>query len=528
MGRTPENTASVRVELSEDDRLIAPPPPDGGRDGYGSPRALAVIAAGAILVVALIVLTRPEAGQTAVGSPITARSTDTDVEIDTSESDSAPEVNSVLPPTTTENTSGTALVPEFDSAEIDFYPFEVVKVGLRWIALGFGDDDQGGGLWQSVDGLSWIQLDNRGFPQGDILGFSYFDDHYVIAVDETATWSTQPAGGDLGNASFRISIWQSADTLLWLPSERLPPHEGVGFPYPVSISPSAYVVPSLGPAPGGEYAVLVDYLSEVLEPDLGRRVCRAEREAVEEDRQLVLLDCLDEELVRVSRTDDEALFDSLDPDCVEVARGVENNQPSVTYIDALTGQHRIPLDDQFGLFGVLIESEFITPTSPFSQILPPHCSGVAPGSPDHFAANVLVWNPAGARTIAGPEEIQGSSVGASFRSVLGTRGGSAMMVGQTGLWMAEPPFTSWDLVLSSSPDDGGPGLDARLSLTSNGSLVMGTSADMLFFGKPGGEWSEVDFGRLNEFPVLLVATEEYAIVLLQRAEPRVVKIPLSP
>lgn len=525
MSRAEDSHASVRIELSDDGGVTAPPPLDGENKGPRSRRAIAAGIASIAVAVTLVAANRPDAGQTAIGTPITAPTT-SDLEIATSGGGPDSELNSVLPTTTTTENSSTSSI-DFESARIDFFPLEILDLGNEWIALGFGNEVEGGGLWRSTDGLAWTPIENRGFPEGDVLGLSIFDGQYVIAVDETSTWSNQSNIGGPNTSTFRISIWHSDDLFLWLPSEQLPPHEGVGFPYPVSISASAYVVPSLGPVSTSDYGLLVDYLSEVLEPEIARDVCTSRLELVDDDQQLVFLDCLDAELARVSRDEDPELFRSLgSSDCVEIARNAQDNQPKVTYVDGLTGVHEISLDDEFGLFGALIESEFITTRSSLGRILPPNCLRADDG--EDVVGDVLVWTPAEARFVGGPEQNFGATVGASFRGVVAANDGAALVVGESGLWVSYAPYTAWELVLSSSLDAGGPGVNDQLSLAPGGALAMGMRGQTLFFARPGGEWMQVDYGQRNEFPVLLASTDEFAIILLQNSNSRVVKIPLIP
>jgi hypothetical protein len=529
MGPADETRAAVRIELADDVGVVAPPGHEpGGGPGRGLSLVLMVLAAFG-LVVLLVVVTRPSEGETAAGTPITSPTTTrvpTESNSATSAGGDSFEEGDVLSPstTTTEDDQGDRL----ETSEIDVLIFNVVEAEFGWIALGFGLDDNTGALWRSTDGLEWSEVPEVSLPSGDLLGFDRFDGTYVLAVDELETWSS-PSAFDFEAGSFpdhRISVWTSRDAAVWAPSD-LPIVEGVGFPYPVSFSPTSYAVPLID-APEVPNDFLVGFLAPFVDADDAAQVCSSRPQVEADSLAVILEDCDGAVVAEVRREDHPDTFDRLEQSiCLQLVLSAGRQRFSTVFAERGADAVRAEFGLDVNLFGRATADGVLTFAS-WGGIspLPAGCDGESLGPAD---LGLYHWTVDGGSDDVSPIELSDPQ---DLRYPFGVMGrspdGRFFVVSAGSVWSAQPPFDRWDEVvmpLDTSRVGGNEGV--RTTISSDGRFAMASSeAGLHLAATDDGRWTELqDIGRNRQAHRILLATDDYVIVVASSGD-RLAKIPI--
>ncbi len=524
MGRVEQPTAAVRIELSNDDGSIVPPPVEPEGSGAKGAKMIGVIVSGMVVVAAMIWLTRPDDGQTAVGTPITVPTT---VPADTHSSDGRvnSERDGVPPPATTSEPE--AARTEYESVELGTFFLSMVEADLGWIAFGIDAQTNAGALYRSIDGLNWDVLPDDTLPAGDPIGLDRIDDRYVIAVDEERTWSQDDFsfgfGEDEQYPDHRISVWTSTDAVTWSPSD-LPPLEGTGYPYFVTFTQDSYTVPMLV-RPDDPHRFLTQLLAPFVDADVAARVCSSERAFETEVRTIELKDCAGELIAEVNENDYPDDFEDVwRPYCVEIARSWSGQGFSSMLVRRDGPPIRAELRDWGSMFGRAVSTGYLSVSQGLDETLPSECGGSDVGAavPE---TTLLYWTPDEGERDVLPAGLERAQLDPQFGTPLvrGEDGRYYVALGGS-VWAGVSPFTEWEEVLAS-PGNGEP----FLSLSGDGNHALLAVPGVLFVAPLDGEWMQVPFEVSNGFVTQIVlATDDYVVVRVQGGRgDRLVKVPLA-
>lgn len=532
MGTVEQPTAAVRIELSNDDGSIVPPPVEPGGSGAKGAKMIGVIVSGLVVVAAMIWLTRPDDGQTAVGTPITVPTT-----VPTGSDSSDGRVNSErdgLPPPTTTSEPDPART-EYESVELETFFFSMVEAELGWIAFGIDAQTNVGALYRSTDGLNWNALPDDTLPAGDPIGLDRIDDRYVIAVDEERTWSQGDFsfgfGEDEQYPDHRISVWTSTDAVNWTPSD-LPTLEGTGYPYFVTFTQDSYTVPMLV-SPDDPHRFLTQLLGPFVDAEVAARVCSSERTFESEVRTIELRDCAGEVVAEVNENDFPDDFEDVwRPYCVEIARSWSGQGFSSMLVRRDGPPIRAELRDWGSMFGRAASTGYLSMPQGLEETLPSECGGSDVGTavPE---TTLLFWTPDEGERDVLPAGLERSELVPQFGTgVVRGEDGRYYVALSGSVWAGVPPFTEWEEVLAS-PIDGSSTTRSNgetfLSLSGDGSHALLAVPGALFVAPLDGEWTQVPFEESDGFFTQIgVATDDYVVVGVQGPSGgRLIKVPLA-
>lgn len=514
MGSEDDSPAAVRIELSTGDDLTNHAPLATEASHARGKVVLALLAA-ALLVAGLLSLTRPDDGETAAGTPITAPTT-TDVDEAPATSSDQGTGDEVIDEAGDEGSATDTIAepPQFETADFDTFMFSVVSADIGWLGLGFSGDATG--LWRSVDGLDWTALPDDALPPGDLLGFDRIDGVYLIAMDELRSWTEGGFNFENGESPrHRITVWQSSDAVNWFPTER-PVLEGTGFPYPASFSRDAYVVPMVEPSTSHD--AVIAFLEPFVDATVAGEVCAMRRASTEAEVAVVLEDCDGEIIAEVSEADFPDDFVRLTRDyCLEVALSIDAQRALSVVVENDAPTQRIELDDGFALFSRALPGGFIAPTGvSVADNLPLDCGGEVEG--DSQTNGVVYWTEETGHIDVTPPLDSGSiNFGSNFSSpqgrlslIPGDDSARVRVINGDGIWESEPPFESWNRLVPPPPVAAELLGGATMSLSRDGSAAVVQTRERLHLWA-GGEWTAIEFNEL-EGVELLVSNEEMVIV----------------
>lgn len=527
--------AAVRIELSIDGDLAAPPPlePEGSRGGRNTVVAILVAT---LLVAGLLYATRPAEGETAAGTPISGPPTtvergsaETNADELTGSTSQSPDSSSEEGTSEDGSVSDSPTEPaQIDSVDFDIFMFSVVRADVGWLGLGFSGNTPG--LWRSVNGLNWTALPADTLPAGDLVGFDRIDGVYVVAIDEEQSWSEN--GFNLDEGEFprhRISVWQSSDAVNWFATER-PVLEGIGFPYPASFSRDSYVVPMVEPNNSDE--TLVRFLEPFVDDATAMRVCSMRRDFSESTMIVILEDCAGDVVAEIRETAFPDDFDRLTRDyCLEQALSIDAQRTLSVVVRNDEPAQKVVLDDTFGLFGRALPNGFVTQTGfSISGTVSSECGGDVEREPQ--TNGVLYWtDEVGQIDVTPPHrgddanEPWVASPQGRLSLIDGDEGARLRVANDEGIWEGEPPFDSWQLV--AAPPELEQALQGErpptISLSQDGSAALVQTRERLHLWT-SGEWSVIDFTELDSVE-LLVSNDEIVIVSGQSSRgPRLTRI----
>lgn len=526
------SAAAVRIELANDDGTIVPPPAEPAGRGSNA-KAIGALAIGILIVSVMVWATRPDDGQTAAGTPITVPTTVPD-EIDTPSEEVGSEEDDVTPSTTTSEDDVANAVDEtdtYESAAVHAFISSIVEADVGWMAFGFGNNTITASLFRSVDGLNWTPIPEGVLPAGDLLGLDRFDDTYVVAVDEAQSWSE--TGFDFEDGVYpdhRIRVWTSTDTETWEPSD-LPGLDGNGFPYSVSFTPDSYVV-SLLDAPDNPDEVLIDFLAPFVDAETAIRVCSSQRLFETASRTVELTDCEGGFVAEVVEDEYPDDFENVWLTwCIDNARSVGRQRFSSVFTRRQGEPSRIELAGVAGRFALATSTGVLSRTQAGAQLgLPVECGGAGDGS--EVVSGLTFWSQA-----TGSVDVTPTSPGAADEAQgLGpsvSRGEDDRYYVSVGgsVLAGTAPFDSWEEVLAPPIDGLVAGTtvpSSRLTLSSDGRHAFVDLRGMLYLAPLGGDWIEVPVNEPLGFTRIVVATNEY-VVVIDQGRPggqRLVKIPL--
>lgn len=521
-GATPDENASVRVELAGDSgSLEAPESMTVGRRGRGGGPLVAAFAA-LVLVGLLIFSNRPDAGQTAAGTRVEAPTTTIEggsPETGVGDTELS-EPRGTEAPLNGPDSDETEVVPQgrqladLASAKINFFPYSLVEAGLGWIVLGFANGEQGG-LWRSVDGLDWDLIEAETLPDGDILGFDRIGGEYMLAVDELHSWSELP--DDELDSAFRISVWVSPDAVGWRPHPTLPTLDGEGYPYPVSLSAEAYAVPSISLDADSAVEQTVSYLADVLPPEIAGDVCWSQTVFADGDEGRRFDDCDHNEIAVVMRADDVDAYEALGAEhCVEIIRSQYGALSTVAYVRQDGVAATLEVGSPTDLLGSLVGDVYITTKSPARNRSPDCRSSGGASDP----ASVVVWSPElGERQLDHPALATAAGAQSSIRLFFEGPDGSVRTIDRESVWEAEPPFDEWTSIVEQ------PEGSSHWSFGLDGSIV-GATGDAVYWGDGGGDWTEAEAIVGSFLPLL--STDSFVVVMEETDEVTLIKIEAAP
>lgn len=532
MGTVEQRTAAVRIELSCDDGTIVPPPVEPGGSGAKGAKMIGVIVSGMVVVAAMIWLTRPDEGQTAVGTPITVPTT-VPTAPDPSDRRVDPERDGVPPPTTSSEPAASRI--EYESVEMGTFFFSMVEAELGWIALGIDAETNTGALYRSIDGLNWNAAPEDTLPVGDLLGLDRIDGSYVIAVDEARTWSDGDFsfgfGEDQQYPDHRISVWTSTDAVTWGPSD-LPSLEGNGYPYFVTFTPDSYVVPMLV-RPEDPHRYLTELLAPFVDADVAALVCSSERTFETEVRTIELKDCAGDLVAEVTENDFPDDFEDVwNPYCVELARSNSGQEFSSTLVSRDGPPITAELRDWGSMFGRAVSAGYLSMSQGFVQAgLPSECGGSDVSV--RGENRLLFWTPDEGERDVLPAGLERVDVDPQFGTgiVRGKDGRYYVPIGGS-VWAGMAPFTEWEEVLASPIDRSSTTRSNRetfLTLSGDGNYALLAVPGALFVAPLDGEWTQVAFEEsFGFFTQIGVATDDYVVVGVQGPSgDRLIKVPLA-
>lgn len=534
MGTVDERGAAVRIELGGDDGAIVPPPMDSVGAGGAGGRTIGVVLVGVLLVGALVWSTRPDDGETAAGTPITVPTTIAD---DTEASDGS-EVPGATPSTTTSEGATSDARDEFEDyasvpAEQSFL-LSIVQADLGWVALGLGVSGGAvaGNLLRSVDGLRWSPIAEGSLPDGDLMGLDRIDGVYIVAVDEAASWSTDGSAGQNGRLpDHRISVWTSSDAVKWTPSD-LPVLEGNGFPYFVSFTEDAYVVPMVvAPEVPGRY--LVELLAPFVDAETAATVCSSKRTFETEIRSVELRSCDGRLVAELTEAEFPADFERVWPlHCVDVARSLSDQNYATMFVERDAPPVRAEITDTESLFGQAVPEGVLQLEQRFGERgLPTECGGTdADDGPRLLGARLTYWSSATGERDVMPDGLEnaGGALGFGRNIVRGPDDRYYFALGGV-VWAGSAPFDDWELVLNLPAEVLASSQlnQAHLSLSGDGGHALLASPGNLWVAPLDGEWTHVDFDDSYGFVEIVVATDKYVVVRVQGATgQRHVQVPL--
>lgn len=526
MGTVEERGAAVRIELGGDDEAIVPPPVDSvGASGAGG-RTIGVVLVGVLLVGALIWSTRPDDGETAAGTPITVPTTIAD---DTEASDGSvdSEVPGATPSTTTSEGATSDAREEFEDyasvpAEQSFL-LSIVQADLGWVALGLGvrGGAVAGNLLRSVDGLSWSPITEGSLPDGDLVGLDRIDGVYIVAVDEAASWSKDGSAGQDGRLpDHRISVWTSSDAVKWAPSD-LPVLEGNGFPYFVSFTEDAYVVPMVvAPEAPGRY--LVELLAPFVDAETAATVCSSKRTFETEIRSVELRSCDGRLVAELTEAEFPVDFERVWPlHCVDVARSLSAQNYATMFVERDAPPVRAEITDTESLFGQAVPAGVLQLERRFGdQGLPTECGGTSDDRNRLADTRLVYWSSATGERDVMPDGIDDAEgyVGFGRNIVRGPDDRYYFALGGA-VWAGTAPFDDWERVLAPPADVGSSARvsPSHLSLSGDGGHALLASPGSLWVAPLDGEWTQIDFDDSYGFVEIVVATDQYVVVRVQGA-----------
>lgn len=532
MATVEQRTAAVRIELSNDDGSIVPPPVEPGGSGAKGAKMIGVIVSGMVVVAAMIWLTRPDEGQTAVGTPIRVPTT-VPTGTDASDGRVDSERDGVPAPTTTSEPA--VARTEYESAEVGTFFFSMVEAELGWIALGIDAETNAGALYRSIDGLNWNAVPDDTLPVGDLLGLDRIDGSYFIAVDEERTWSEGDFAFDVGEdeqyPDHRITVWTSSDAITWSSSD-LPRLEGNGYPYFVTFTQDSYVVPMLV-RPDDPYRYLTVLLAPFVDAEVAALVCSAERTFETEVRTVELKDCAGDVVAAVTEDEFPDDFENVwRPWCVDVARARAGQGFSSALVTRDGAPITAELRDWSSMFGRAVSTGYLSMSEGFPQAgLPSECGG---SDETVFGETRLVfWTPDEGERDVLPAGVERSNIDPQFGSGL-VRGKDGRYYAALGgsVWAGAPPFAEWEEVLvtpidrSSTTRSNG---ESFLSLSGDGRYALLAVPGALFVAPLDGEWTQVAFEESFGFITQIgVATDDYVVVGVQGPSgDRLIKVPLA-
>ncbi len=485
-----------------------------------SAKAIGALAVGILIVSAMIWATRPDDGQTAAGTPITV-----------------PTTVPTTVPSTVPNERETSSEPVeaeanllYESVEVTGLIASVVDADVGWIALSIENGSNAGALFRSVDGLNWTALPVGPLPRGDLLGLDRFDDTYVIAVDEARSWSeSNPDFEGGGYPDHRISVWTSTDAVNWTPSD-LPLLEGNGFPYLVSFTRDSYVVPMIhGEDPD---AVLIEFLAPFVDAETAALVCSSRPTFETEIRTVELLDCDGEVLSEVREADFAEDFEDVwQSYCIDEARRQGRRRFQSVFVERGTLPIRVEMSASRGLFPRAVPNGFLSRAHSDSSFgLQQECGGT--GSQGAFeVVGLTFWSSGAGTQDVRPTTPVASDYSLGFGASIARGPDDRYHVTMGGsVWSGIAPFDQWKEVLAPPIDGSASGTASRethLSLSGDGRYALLVMTDTLYVAPLGGDWVEVPFAEPLGFTQIVVATNEYVVVMEQGPRgQRLIKIPL--
>jgi hypothetical protein len=197
-------------------------------------------------------------------------------------------------------------------------------------------------------------------------------------------------------------------------------------------------------------------------------------------------------------------------------------QRNITRIFRTDGSHdSIDLGLRYGLFGQFFGDTFISAASSPAASPALACFHNEVPSARDDAAGALLW-----RADVGPMvvDVPGVGRGGGLRRLHGTDDGRVLTSGVDHVYVAAYPYLGWTEVVATSTDDK-PDFASPISISADGSLLMGYSTSSWFFARPDEPtWTEVEARGPAS---LLLATDEFAIVMDERGPSRLYKVPLN-
>ncbi len=418
-------------------------------------------------------------------------------------------------------------IEEFTSAALPGTFFlDLVSFNSEWFGTIFDVETSDFVLARSSDGLEWetvvVDAERR------VVGLGLSADRLVAAVTTSAPIDSDL---DLLDRTYEIDFFDSLDGDKWQPSQTFAPMTGDGEAFYAAIGSNAVVLPTIRMTEEPDIAGLLSFFDGVLQPERASRVCDAEHTNIGGTRVALLTDCDGNLLGELNQYDAPDLFreSGYIKECVSQFRSGLNETQNLIFqerpaendgvTDANTiSERRVNAVGLGRVFGSTYLSAVFGESRQFCT------SGAV--EPSSWSINRATAD-ASTSVLADVDSIGGASVGVLGR----TSDDVALLIesspsGGVNLLSAREPYIAWESTLLVNDDDM---RFALWSMTSDGSLTLGTTGGRWIFLRPDGtiikELAVIDAQNAD----VLLATNDYAIVRINFdfEEARLVRVPLT-